>query len=230
MAHNLSISDDPRNQKNFTFHATFFRKVLVGLLRILLRAVLKINAEGLENIPEKGEVILASNHLTNYDVFPLQMVISRPLFFMAKSELHKNRIMDALLRNLGAFPVFRGQNDQWALQHAKKVLEHHQVLAMFPEGTRSKGGGLKPGKTGAARMSIQMGSPIIPVAVEGTQKMFKSFPKRTPIKIIVGPPIYPKTHESILGLTDRMMFTIAGMLPQSLKGVYAKKPIGFDKD
>jgi 1-acyl-sn-glycerol-3-phosphate acyltransferase len=184
--------------------------------------------EGLENIPDKGGVLIASNHLTNFDVFVLQMVILRPLFFMAKSELHKNPILDAFLRNMGAFPVNRGQKDQWALQHAKKVLENHLVLAMFPEGTRSKGRGLRPGKTGAARIAIQTNSPIIPVSVEGTQKLFQSFPRRTPINIFIHSPICPNPDHSILGLTDQVMFTIAETLPSELKGVYTKKPIGFN--
>jgi 1-acyl-sn-glycerol-3-phosphate acyltransferase len=199
-------------------------------MRVLLRTIIKTETEGLEHIPEEGAVILASNHLTNYDVFPLQIEIQRPLFFMAKSELHKNPIMDAVLRNLGAFPVYRGQRDQWAIQHALKVLEHDQVLAFFPEGTRSKGRGLRAGKTGTARMAIQMNCPIVPVAIDGTHRMFKSLPMRTRIRIVIGQPIYPKTNESVLGLTDRMMFTIAAMLPPALQGVYIKKPIGFDTD
>ena len=227
---NIPISEDPRDRKKYIFHKTTFRKVLVGSLRILLRTVIKIETQGLELIPTSGAVILASNHLTNYDVFPLQLSISRPLFFMAKSELHRNPILDAVLRNLGAFPVYRGQRDQWAIRHARKVLEHDQILAMFPEGTRSKGHGLKAGKTGAARMAIQMDCPIVPVGINGTHQMFKTFPKRTHVYIVIGEPIYPKTDESVLGLTDRIMFTIATMLPPSLKGVYTQKPIGFDMD
>lgn len=228
--YNLSISDDPRDRKKYVFHPTVFRKVFVESLRALLCAVLTIETEGLELIPESGAVILASNHLTNYDVFPLQLAISRPLFFMAKSELHKNPILDAVLRNLGVFPVYRGQRDQWAIRHAQKVLEYEQILAMFPEGTRSKGHGLRAGKTGAARMAIQMDCPIVPVAIDGTHQMFTTFPKRTRVRIVIGEPIYPKTNESTLGMTDRIMFTIAAMLPPALKGVYAKKPIGFEMD
>jgi 1-acyl-sn-glycerol-3-phosphate acyltransferase len=225
---NSSYVNDPRHQKKYVFHRTIFRKLLVGFLSRILKLVIKINADGLENIPESDAAILTCNHLTNFDVFPLQILISRPLFFMSKSELHENPFMDRILRNLGAFPVHRGQRDQWALHHARKVLEHHQILAIFPEGTRSKGAGLRAGKTGAARFSIQMDCPIIPVAIDGTQNILKSFPKRTSIQIKIGEPLYPRPEESVLALTDRLMFTIAGMLPQKLKGVYARKPQGFD--
>jgi 1-acyl-sn-glycerol-3-phosphate acyltransferase len=221
---------DPRDRKRYIFHRTLFRKILVSILRVLLRAIMVIDTKGLEQIPSNGAVILASNHLTNFDVFPLQMVIMRPLFFMAKSDLHKNLLADAFLRNLGAFPVHRGQRDKWAIQHAEKVLDHGQILAIFPEGTRSKGRGLRAGKTGTARIAIKMGCPVVPVAVDGTQNLFKSFPKRTSIRIVIGKPIYPKPDESTLGLTDRIMFSIAKILPAALKGVYAQKPIGFDAE
>jgi 1-acyl-sn-glycerol-3-phosphate acyltransferase len=220
-------NEDARDRKKFVFHRTLFRKILVGTIRKVLPAFVKVEIIGLENIPETGPVVLAANHLTNYDVFPMQMVIQRPLFFMAKSELHKNPIMDMALRNVGAFPVHRGQRDQWAILHAAKVLEHDQVLAFFPEGTRSKGQGLRAGKTGAARLAIQAGCAIIPVAIDGTHKMFKNFPKRTLIRMVVGKPIYPDSSESTLSLTDRMMFSIADMLPEDLRGVYSKRPIGF---
>jgi 1-acyl-sn-glycerol-3-phosphate acyltransferase len=224
----LNQSKDMRDTKKYVFHRTMFRRFLVGVLRKLLKLVLKVEVQGLENIPKDGALILGCNHLTNYDVFPMQMVIRRPLFFMAKSELHKNPIMDIVLRNLGAFPVYRGQRDQWAIRHAQKVLEHGQVLALFPEGTRSRGRGLKVGKSGAARLAIQLGCPIIPVAINGTEKMFTGFPKRTPIRLVIGSPIYPERGETTLGLTDRLMFTIAAMLPPELRGVYAQIPVGFE--
>jgi 1-acyl-sn-glycerol-3-phosphate acyltransferase len=220
--------EDRRDRKHFVFHITLFRRFIVALLRVLFWPITKRTISGLENLPAEGAVVLASNHLTNFDVFPMQLEIPRPLFFMAKSELHKNPILDVMLRYLGAFPVYRGEKDQWAIRHAEKVLEHGQVLAMFPEGSRSKGRGLRPGKTGAARLALHAQCAIIPVAVEGSQKMFTRFPRRTPVKITIGEAITPEPGETTLGLTDRLMFTIAGMLPEELRGVYAKRPAGFE--
>jgi len=224
----VSHIDDPRDRKKFVFHITLFRRFFVALIRVFFWPITKRTVIGLENLPFEGPIVLASNHLTNFDVFPMQIEIPRPLFFMAKSELHQNPILDVMLRNLGAFPIFRGEKDQWAMRHAQKVLEHGQVLAMFPEGSRSKGRGLRAGKTGVARLALQNNCPIVPVAIDGSHKMLKKFPRRTKVKIIIGEPIYPKPDETTLGLTDRMMFTIAGMLPEELRGVYAKKPAGFD--
>jgi 1-acyl-sn-glycerol-3-phosphate acyltransferase len=225
---NTLTIEDPRDQETYAFELTLFRRVLVGTLRILLRFFMQRNVIGMEKLPSEGPVILASNHLTNFDVFTLQLVFMRPLFFMAKSELYKNPIVAAGLRQVGAFPVLRGQRDQWAIRHAEKVLEHNQVLAMFPEGTRSKGKGLRAGKTGVARLALKTGCPIIPIAISGTEKMFKTFPRRTPIEINIGEHISPQPNESTLGLTDRMMFAIADLLPPDLRGVYAKRPAGFE--
>jgi 1-acyl-sn-glycerol-3-phosphate acyltransferase len=222
------LPKDPRDEKKFYFHETRFRRAFVAFVRAIFWFVIKRCCSGAENLPPEGPVVLAANHLTNFDVFPMQLCLTRPLFFMAKAELHKNPIMDAFFRNVGAFPVFRGQQDQWAIDHAGKVLEHGQVLAMFPEGTRSKGRGLKAAKTGAARLAIQAQCPIVPVAVAGTQQMFKFFPRRTRVTITIGEALHPKPGESALALTDRLMFTIADMLPPELRGVYSERVPGFE--
>jgi 1-acyl-sn-glycerol-3-phosphate acyltransferase len=108
------------------------------------------------------------------------------------------------------------------------VLVLQRVLAIFPEGSRSKGRGLRPAKTGAARFALYADCPIIPVTIHGTEKMLKQFPRRTQITIKIGDPIYPEEGESPLALTDRLMFTLAEMLPAQLRGVYAERPTGFD--
>lgn len=221
------VDIDPRNQKKFVFHETLFRKIFIGSCRLIFRIISKQKISGIENLSVEGPVVLAANHLTNFDVFPIQFCLPRTLFFMAKAELHENPLIDALLRQLGAFPVQRGSRDEWALNHARKVLDHHQVLAIFPEGTRSKGLGLRPAKTGAARFALYADCPIIPVTIYGTENMFQQFPKRTLVSIQIGEPLFPVEGESPLALTDRLMFTIADMLPAELRGVYAERPIGF---
>lgn len=222
------LENDSRNNQEFVFHTTLVRRITIFLLKIFLPMFMKREISGIENLPADGAVVLGANHLTNYDAFLIQVCLPRPLFFMAKAELHNNKISDAWLRQMGAFPVKRGAGDGWALNHAHKVLDHQQVLAIFPEGTRSKGRGLRPAKTGAARFSLYASCPIIPVAVNGTEKMFKQFPRRTKVTIQIGEPILPNEEESALALTDRLMFTLADMLPPELRGVYAERPTGFD--
>jgi 1-acyl-sn-glycerol-3-phosphate acyltransferase len=230
---NLTMSKlpelDPRNRKRFYFHATPLRKFVLRVITLFFKVFMKLEVRGPENFPMSGAVIVASNHVANFDVFPLQIAVPRPIFFMAKAELFRVPLMDVFIRNVGAFPVKRGEKDLWALRHAAKVLAHGQTLGMFPEGTRSKGKGLRVAKTGTARLAIDANCPIVPVAVAGSDQLFKFFPRRTYVTITFMEPIHPRPGETPLGLTDRMMFALASCLPEDLRGVYAEMPRGFGK-
>ena len=219
---------DPRDKLHFAFRATPFRKLIIFVLGNLFKLIMDLKVVGAENLPSDGAVVLAANHVTNFDVFPMQLSIPRPIFFMAKSGLFKFPIFEAALRDLGAFPVYRGEKDEWALRHAARVLENGQTLGMFPEGTRSKGKGLGVAKTGSARLALDAHCPIIPMAIIGTDDFFKSFPRRTKVTIKLLPPILPKPGETPLALMDRVMFTLAKELPADMRGVYAEVPKGFE--
>ncbi len=221
-------SFDPRDKKTFVFHATTLRKVLLALVQAALSLVMELRVEGRENYPLDGPVVIAANHNTNFDVFPMQFALPRPIFYMGKAELF-NIALDPLLRSLGAFPVYRGEKDEWAMRHAAKVLAHGQTLGMFPEGTRSKGRGLNVAKTGTARLALEANCPIIPMAVTGTDTFFKKFPRRALVTIKLLPPILPRPNDTPLSLTDHLMFTLAADLPESLRGVYAELPKGFGR-
>lgn len=223
-----SVENDAREHKKFAFHATLFRKILIAILRPLFALIMKMEISGLEYLPPDGPVVIACNHVTNFDVFPMQFSLPRPIFYMAKAELFKLPFMDSALRNLGAFPVYRGEKDAWAMRHARKVLEHGQVLGMFPEGTRSKSRGLGVAKTGTARMAIETNSPIIPMVVTGTDRFFKGFPHRSNVTVKLLPPLQPNPGETPLALTDRLMFNMAVALPEEMRGVYAQIPKGFE--
>lgn len=222
-----SLETDPRNRKGFAFHATYFRKILVAVLRLGFRLFMKMETTGLEHLPPDGPVVVACNHVTNFDVYPMQFSLPRPIFFMAKAELFKFLFMDVALRNLGAFPVYRGEKDQWAMEHARRVLEHGQALGMFPEGTRNKSRGLGVAKTGTARMAIETRSPILPMVLIGTDGFFKRFPRRANVTVKLLPPLHPLSGETPLSLTDRLMFSMAAALPEDMRGVYAEIPKGF---
>ena len=221
-----SVSD-PRDKKKFYFADTPQRRALIALVRSFFRLVMEMRVEGLENFPREGPVVLAANHVTNFDVFPMQFALPRPIFFMGKAELFKNPLMDLVIRNLSGFPVNRGEMDLWAMRHAAKVLAHGQTLGMFPEGTRSKGRGLKVAKTGSARLAIEAHCPILPIAIVGSDQFFKRFPRRTLVQITLLQPLLPKLGENPLALTDRLMFTLAQGLPEEMRGVYAQVPEGF---
>ncbi len=215
---------DPRQRKRYYLEDTLSRRLLTALVRGIFRLLAVIEVSGVENLPQRGGVVLVANHLTNFDVFPMQFSVPRLIFFMGKAELFTNPILEPVFRRLGGFPVQRDVRDEWAFEHALKVLEHGQVLGVFPEGKRSHGQGLRVAKTGAARFALLTGAPILPMAVVGTDEMFKRFPRRTKISITIGAPIYPNKDDTAIELTDRMMFALAEMLPPRLRGVYAQKP------
>jgi 1-acyl-sn-glycerol-3-phosphate acyltransferase len=218
---------DPRDSKIYYFHRTPIRDVVEPALKGIFYLFGDIHSTGGENLPSEGPVIVAANHMTNYDVLPLQFALTRPLLYMGKEELFRNPVMDWLFRQLGAFPVYRGARDDWAMQHSIKLLERGNVLGIFPEGTRSKGKGLKPAKTGAARLAQMVQCPIVPVALYGTQEMFHHLPRRAKVLVNIGAPIFPHPGDTHLDLTDRLMFAIADMLPSEFRGVYQVRPPGF---
>lgn len=221
------LPSDPRDRKKFYFGMNAFRRFLTWLLRQLFRLIMVQRVEGLENFPLDGPVIVAANHVTNFDVFPMQFSLPRPIFYMGKAELFNNPVTDLFFRTLGAFPVKRGERDAWAIEHARKVLVHGQTLGMFPEGTRSKGRGLGVAKTGTARMAIDERVPIVPMAITGTDRFFRGFPRRARVVVRILPPLFPGPDETPLALTDRLMFTLGQALPDRMRGVYAETPRGF---
>ncbi len=221
------LAADPRDRKTYYLRMTPFRRVAVPIFEAIYRRFTRLEVEGAEKLPAEGPVILAANHLSNYDVFPLQFVLPRPIFFMGKEELFRNPLMDWLIRQLGGFPVYRGEHDEWAMRHAQSVLEQGQVLGMFPEGSRNKGNGLRPAKIGVARLALESKAPILPSALHGPQFMFRRFPRRTTVTVRFGDPILPQPGETHLSLTDRVMFALAELLPPEARGAYRFRPEGF---
>ena len=218
---------DPRDKMKYSFTDTPQRWALIALARTLFALIMNIEVEGAGNLPREGAVILAANHVTNFDVFPMQFALLRVIFFMGKAGLFRNPITGLLIRNLGGFPVNRGGKDHWAMDHALKVLRNGQVLGMFLEGTRSPGGGLSVARTGTARLAIEAGCPILPLTILGPDQFFRRFPRRTRVLITLLPPLTPERDENPLALTDRLMFTLARALPEEERGVYAALPKGF---
>jgi 1-acyl-sn-glycerol-3-phosphate acyltransferase len=211
---------DPRTNKHYFTHETAFHRIMHRLAGpIISGLVMDIRVKGVEHVPTSGAAILAVNHLTLYDVFPIQLMLpGRPVFYMAKEELFRTFFTDQLFRYLLAFPVHRGEGDVWAMDFALQVLRDEQVLVIFPEGTRSRGRGLGIGKSGAARLALQAQCPIIPVALDGTQRIFVHFPCRTHVTVNISEPIIPETGDDPALITQKMMDAIADMLPDELKG------------
>lgn len=147
--------------------------VLGPLLRVLFRP----RVEGGQHVPRYGPAILASNHLSFSDSIFLPLVLERRITFPAKMEYFtdtglKGRLKALFFRSTGQIPIDRtgGQASRAAIDAGLAVLARGELFGIYPEGTRSPDGRLYRGKTGVARMAIEAGVPIIPVAMIGTDK------------------------------------------------------------
>lgn len=175
----------------------------------ILRLLFRLHARGRENLPREGGFVLACNHVSSFDPWPLGLPLwpHRFLRFMAKSELYWFPLV-LFLDGAGAFPVRRGQADVEAIETAVRLAREGNVVAMFPEGTRRRKGLVKKfearPRTGAARIAIEAGVPLVPAALAGTDRLLKL----GPLRVAYGPPV------DIDGLdpqeaTDRLMARIA---------------------
>lgn len=158
------------------------------ILKVLFAIGLRMRVEGAENIPAEGPLVIASNHLSLLDPPVIGVASTRKVHFMAKQELFVP-ILGDLYKILGAFPVRRGGADRAAIKHGIDILKNNQVLAIFPEGTRSKTGKLGKAEPGALMMASKALATIVPCCVVGTdfRRQGKIWPKVT---VRFGKPIY----------------------------------------
>ena len=213
------------------------------LLRAYRRAILifdklcflvyarKLEIVGRENAPTEGPLIVASNHLNNADPPVVALAFSRFPTFMAKREMLSWPILGPGFRIFGAFPVRRGGADLSAIRAATEVVNEGKMLVMFPEGTRSRTGGLTKGHPGTALIALRTGAPIVPVAVTGTETITWPwiFIKPLSIKritITLGepftlPPVEQINSKAASEATELIMRKIAELLPPQYRGVYA---------
>jgi len=165
---------------------------LWGLALIIFKVSFRIKIRGKGNIPSKGPVVLASNHLSYLDPIVLGLVTPRRMNFMAKEELFKNSLFRLLITQLGAFPLKRERWDRSAYHRALAVLKGGGVLILFPEGTRSRDGKLGHLREGAVRIALRAGVPLVPVVIGGTDKIIprgKRIIRLGKIKVQVGKPL-----------------------------------------
>lgn len=140
------------------------------MLRILYTLLFRLEARGTDNIPAEGPVILASNHISNFDPPTVGIKIRRKVHFMAKEELFKIPVFGPLIDAFGAFPVKRGGVSKDAIKSAISLLKEGNVLGIFPEGSRNNQSGMA--KKGAAMIAVRSGAAIVPVAIIGKYRLF----------------------------------------------------------
>jgi 1-acyl-sn-glycerol-3-phosphate acyltransferase len=209
------------------------KSFLIPILTLLFRP----KVTGLRNVPHNGPVIIASNHLSFSDSIFMPLVVPRKVTFLAKSEYFTSPGIKGFIKKmtfiaLGQVPVDRsgGRRSEAALLTGLSILAAGDCIGIYPEGTRSPDGRLYKGRTGIARMAIDSGAAIIPVAMFNTaeiQPTGQVVPKVRRVEMIFGEPMYFEGDSSDLKLlrdiTDRIMNTIQSLSGQEYVDMYASE-------
>ena len=174
-----------------------YRLLKFVLLGPFLRLFNRPRTEGRHNVPNAGPALLASNHLSVADWLFMPLVLPRRVTFLAKAEYFNRPGLYGALQRLffagsGQYPIDRtnAESAQAALNAGGEVLARGDLLGMYPEGTRSPDGRLYRGKTGPARLALNTGVPIVPVALVGTDRIKgKRFPRPVRVTVKFGEPV-----------------------------------------
>ena len=219
----------------------FYWLAKLVLIGPVLRGLWRPWADGLENIPQHGPAILASNHLSFCDSFFMPLLIpNRKVTFLAKSEYFttpgvKGFFSKLFFTAVGQVPIDRDDPDasRAALKTGVRVLREGKLLGIYPEGTRSPDGRLHRGKTGVARLALEAGVPVIPVAMINTfdiQPPGQVLPNIMRVGIKIGEPLDFSRYEGMSGdrfvlrsITDEIMYELMQLSGQEYVDTYATK-------
>jgi 1-acyl-sn-glycerol-3-phosphate acyltransferase len=232
-----SILDAAMNLEN---DQTMLVRMTALVARIGARMFADVDVEGLGNIPRRGAVILAANHISNADGVVVGAWITdalkrRRIHWLGKREMFEWPVLGWMAAHGGVHPVDRDSADIEAFRLATKILEQGYVLLVFPEGTRSPTGELQEAKDGVAMLALRTGAQIVPIGVSNTDAVWRKgtklpspFPRRT-VNVRIGRPfrvqdvIPPDTsrREAKRNATTEIMGRLAGLLDERPRGVYA---------
>jgi 1-acyl-sn-glycerol-3-phosphate acyltransferase len=204
------------------------------VVRPLMRVAWRIDVRGLEHVPATGPAILCPNHISVLDSFFVPVMLRRRITYVGKAEYLDDWKTRWLFPALGMIPIDRTGGDaaQAALDLAARTLERGELFGIYPEGTRSRDGLLHKGRTGAARLALRTGAPIIPVGILGTDAILPP-DRRLPrllrrASISFGAPINPAHYRGrdddpllLRQLTDEVMFEIRTLTGQTYVNTYA---------
>ena len=212
--------------------------LLKGVLTPVLRVFFRPWVEGGEHLPAEGAAILASNHLSFSDSIFLPLVVPRRITFLAKADYFtgrgfKGKLTKTFFHGVGQVPIDRsgGAASEAALATGLRILADGQLLGLYPEGTRSPDGRLYRGKTGVARMALEAGVPVIPVAMINTdvvQPTGQKIPKLGRVGVRVGKPLDFSRYQGmesdrfvLRSITDEIMYELMLLSGQEYVDQYA---------
>ena len=146
---------------------TAFRAVT----RIIARTYIRLQMEGLENVPDEGACIIITNHLSGLDPFLIGIPIDRTLYCLAKVEIYQNATITWIMNSLGYIPLDRSSTDISAMRIVMRLLKNGEAVGISPEGTRSQTGEILPFTDGVTKLALHTQVPVLPVAVYGTREL-----------------------------------------------------------
>jgi 1-acyl-sn-glycerol-3-phosphate acyltransferase len=207
------------------------RQVITPIIKGLLRILCRIDDAELARVPDRGPLIVVTNHVNFLEVPLLYThLLPRPVTGFAKAENWDNLFLRTLLfRMWGGIPLHRGEPDVSALRRALKALEDGAILGVAPEGTRSGHGRLQRGRPGVVWLAMYSGAPLLPVVFYGGEHFWRNLARlrRTDFHIIVGNPFYldldgvKPTRQVRHQIIDEIMYQIAALLPPAYRGAYS---------
>ena len=198
-------------------------------LWLVLKIVARVDVQGLENLPP-GPFVAVVNHLSSFDTLTgIAVGPIRQATTFAAIEHRSDPIGGWILDQLGVIWVRRGEADRDAIKIALEEIKSGTLMAMAIEGTRSRTGGLQPGKTGPAFLASRTPAPLVPGAIWGTENIISNLKRlrRSEVHVRLGQPFHlPEGRantEQLEHYTDQVMLKIAAMLPPQYRGVYAER-------
>ena len=210
------------------------QKLAKKIIQPIFRRLWSINVSGAGNIPTSGPAVLCANHLAAIDSFIVPAVLEREVLYVGKAEYLDDWKTRWIFPALGMIPIDRrgGDHAKAALDTAGSVLSGGGLFAIYPEGTRSRTGKLYRGHTGAARLAVEAGAPIIPIGLVGTadiQPVDVAMPRLfRSAEVRIGAPIHSDHYRSRIGdhavyreLIDEVMFEIQQLSGQDYVNRYA---------
>jgi 1-acyl-sn-glycerol-3-phosphate acyltransferase len=216
------------------YSRTAYRAIKASLGAVMKRAY-NVRVEGLENLPEDGNGIVAANHISFLDSLFIPLVIPRRVTYLAKAEYWDSWKTRWFFNLVGQIPVRRQDSAKAkaALEAGMRVLGKRGLLGIYPEGTRSPDGKLYRGKTGVARMAVEANAPVIPVGLVGTREIMAKdakMPKMSgDVAVRFGAPMRITKEEAegdplaLRSFVDELMYEIRELSGQDYTGEYADK-------